>query len=128
MLNNFDPEVLRFFMLRAHYRSPINYSDAQLEEARSGLMRLYTALAQVPMSHKSVDPHSPWAKRFVDAMNDDFNTPEAIAALFDLASEVNRAQGEEKAQLASTLKELAGTLNFLQRDPTVFLQEGSTRK
>ena len=125
VLKNFDPEVLRFFMLRAHYRSPINYSDAQLEEARSGLVRLYTALAQTPLTDQAVDPHSPWAKRFSDAMNDDFNTPEAIAALFDLASEVNRAQGDEKVQLANTLKGLAGILNFLQRDPTVFLQEGS---
>ncbi|MBU3601391.1 cysteine--tRNA ligase [Polynucleobacter sp. AM-25C3] len=125
VLKNFDPEVLRFFMLRAHYRSPINYSDAQLEEARSGLVRLYTALAQVPASSQPVDPHSPWAKRFAVAMNDDFNTPEAIAALFDLASEVNRAQGEEKVRLANSLKGLAGTLNFLQRDPTVFLQAGS---
>ena len=125
VLKNFDPEVLRFFMLRAHYRSPINYSDTQLEEARSGLMRLYTALAQVPLTNQSVDPHSPWVKRFADAMNDDFNTPEAIAALFDLASEVNRAQGEEKAQLANTLKVLAASLNFLQCDPTIFLQAGS---
>ncbi|MBU3593914.1 cysteine--tRNA ligase [Polynucleobacter sp. 71A-WALBACH] len=125
VLKNFDPEVLRFFMLRAHYRSPINYSDAQLEEARAGLVRLYTALAHVSVSDQSVDPHSPWAKRFADAMNDDFNTPEAIAALFDLASEVNRAQGEERMRLASVLKGLAGTLNFLQRDPTDFLQAGS---
>ncbi|QWE29510.1 cysteine--tRNA ligase [Polynucleobacter sp. AM-7D1] len=125
VLKNFDPEVLRFFMLRAHYRSPINYSDAQLEEARSGLVRLYTALAQAPASNQALDPHSPWAKRFTDAMNDDFNTPEAIAALFDLASEVNRTQGNEKVQLASTLKGLAATLNFLQREPTLFLQEGS---
>ena len=125
VLKSFDPEVLRFFMLRAHYRSPINYSDAQLEEARAGLVRLYTALASVVLSDKPVDPHSPWAQRFTDAMNDDFNTPEAIAALFDLASEVNRAQGEEKAQLANTLKGLAKVLNFLQRDPIVFLQEGS---
>jgi cysteinyl-tRNA synthetase len=125
VIKNFDPEVLRFFMLRAHYRSPINYSDAQLEEARSGLVRLYTALAQVPINGIPSDLDSHWAQRFSDAMNDDFNTPEAIAALFDLASEVNRAQGDEKLQLASTLKGLAGTLNFLQRDPTVFLQEGS---
>jgi cysteinyl-tRNA synthetase len=125
VLKNFDPEVLRFFMLRAHYRSPINYSDAQLEEARSGLVRLYTALAQAPACNQALDPHSPWAKRFTDAMNDDFNTPEAIAALFDLASEVNRTQGDEKVQLASTLKGLAGTLNFLQREPILFLQEGS---
>lgn len=125
VLKSFDPEVLRFFMLRAHYRSPINYSDAQLEEARAGLVRLYTALASVTLSDKPVDPHSSWAQRFTIAMNDDFNTPEAIAALFDLASEVNRAQGEEKVQLANTLKSLAKPLNFLQRDPTVFLQEGS---
>jgi cysteinyl-tRNA synthetase len=125
VLKSFDPEVLRFFMLRAHYRSPINYSDAQLEEARAGLVRLYTALAQVTLSDKPVDPRSPWAERFAEAMNDDFNTPEAIAVLFDLASELNRAQGEEKIQLASVLKSLAGDLNFLQRDPVVFLQEGS---
>ena len=125
VLKNFDPEVLRFFMLRAHYRSPINYSDSQLEEARSGLVRLYTALSQAPLSDKPLEPDSSWAKRFTDAMNDDFNTPEAIAALFDLASEVNRAQGEEKMHLANMLKKLAATLNFLQRDPTAFLQEGS---
>jgi len=125
VLKSFDPEVLRFFMLRAHYRSPINYSDAQLEEARAGLVRLYTALAQVTSSDQSIDPHSPWSQRFTQAMNDDFNTPEAIAVLFDLASEVNRAQDEEKVQLANTLKGLARTLNFLQRDPIVFLQEGS---
>jgi cysteinyl-tRNA synthetase len=125
VLKSFDPEVLRFFMLRAHYRSPINYSDAQLEEARAGLIRLYTALAQITLHDKPIDPHSPWAQRFAEAMNDDFNTPEAIAVLFDLASEVNRVQGEEKVQLANTLKGLARNLNFLQRDPTVFLQEGS---
>ncbi|OYY55322.1 MAG: hypothetical protein B7Y05_20645 [Polynucleobacter sp. 24-46-87] len=125
VLKRFDPEVLRFFMLRAHYRSPINYSDTQLEESRSGLARLYTALASVPVVHSVLDTESPWVKRFSDAMNDDFNTPEAIAALFDLATEVNRAQGEEKIQLASILKGLAGTLNFLQRDPSSFLQAGS---
>lgn len=125
VLKRFDPEVLRFFMLRAHYRSPINYSDVQLEESRSGLARLYTALAAVPVQHIVLDPHSHWVKRFTDAMNDDFNTPEAIATLFDLASEINRSHGEEKIQLASTLKSLANSLNFLQRDPTEFLQAGS---
>jgi cysteinyl-tRNA synthetase len=126
VLKSFDPEVLRFFMLKAHYRSPINYSDTQLEEARSGLVRLYTALAQTPGSQTvTLDPHNPWAKRFADAMNDDFNTPVAIAVLFDLASEVNRTQGEEKQMLASTLQALGGVLNFLQRDPTAFLQSGS---
>ena len=126
VLKSFDPEVLRFFMLKAHYRSPINYSDAQLEEARSGLTRLYTALTHIPeVNVAPIDQQNPWAKRFADAMNDDFNTPEAIAVLFDLASEVNRAQGADKQKLAGLLKSLGGTLNFLQRDPTNFLQAGS---
>jgi cysteinyl-tRNA synthetase len=125
VLKQFDPEVLRFFMLRAHYRSPINYSDAQLEEARAGLVRLYTALSQVPLSNQSADLNILWVQRFADAMNDDFNTPEAIATLFDLASELNRVQGEDKIQLAQTLKALAANLDFLQRDPIHFLQAGS---
>jgi cysteinyl-tRNA synthetase len=126
VLKSFDPEVIRFFMLKAHYRSPINYSDTQLEEARSGLVRLYTALAQVPDAHIEVlDSNNPWAKRFADSMNDDFNTPEAIAVLFDLASEMNRAQGQEKQSLANTLKSLGNSLNFLQREPTSFLQSGT---
>jgi cysteinyl-tRNA synthetase len=126
VLKRFDPEVLRFFMLRAHYRSPINYSDAQLDEARSGLVRLYTALASVPMDPSMPsDLDSTWVQRFSTAMNDDFNTPEAIAVLFDLASEVNRSSANIKSNLANTLKELAGRLNFLQRDPILFLQSGS---
>jgi cysteinyl-tRNA synthetase len=138
VLKRFDPEVLRFFMLRAHYRSPINYSDTQLEEERSGLVRLYTALASaqrpdVASESKPLDPKSPWVIRFTNAMNDDFNTPEAIAVLFDLATEVNRSSvnvatnqaGDEKNNLANTLQGLAGILNFLQRDPVVFLQAGS---
>jgi len=125
VLKSFDPEIVRFFMLKAHYRSPINYSDTQLEEARAGLLRLYTALAQVEPKTNTLDSDNPWAKRFAAAMNDDFNTPEAIAVLFDLASEVNRAQGAEKQLLASTLKSLGATLNFLQCDPTTFLQAGS---
>jgi len=125
VLKSFDPEVVRFFMLKAHYRSPINYSDTQLEEARAGLLRLYTALVQTTSEAQTLDPQNPWAKRFADAMNDDFNTPEAIAVLFDLASEVNRAQGQEKQVLANTLRSLGGELNFLQRDPTTFLQSGN---
>jgi cysteinyl-tRNA synthetase len=125
VLKSFDPEIVRFFMLKAHYRSPINYSDTQLEEARVGLLRLYTALAQVEPKTNALDSDNPWAKRFAAAMNDDFNTPEAIAVLFDLASEVNRAQGAEKQMLAGTLKSLGTTLNFLQCDPTTFLQAGS---
>jgi cysteinyl-tRNA synthetase len=128
VLKSFDPEVIRFFMLKAHYRSPINYSDAQLEEARSGLTRLYTALAQASEARVEVlDAENPWVKRFTAAMNDDFNTPEAIAVLFDLASEVNRAQDNEKSRLANTLKGLGAALNFLQREPTQFLQSGTKR-
>jgi cysteinyl-tRNA synthetase len=82
-------------------------------------------LAQTTSEAQTLNPHDPWAKRFADAMNDDFNTPEAIAVLFDLASEVNRAQGQEKQTLAITLKFLGGQLNFLQRDPTTFLQSGN---
>ena len=125
VLKTYDPEVLRFFMLRAHYRSPINYSDAQLDEAHAGLVRLYTALAHTPSSTAAVDPDSTWVQRFNTAMNDDFNTPEAIAVLFDLASEINRTQAQEKDQLANTLRSLAGSLSFLQRDPNQFLQAGA---
>ena len=126
VLKSFDPEVIRFFMLKAHYRSPINYSDAQLDEARSGLARLYTALAHGAEAQVNVlDSNNLWAERFAAAMNDDFNTPEAIAVLFDLASEVNRAQGNEKQALSNILKALGASLNFLQRNPTEFLQAGS---
>ena len=125
VLKSFDPEVIRFFMLKAHYRSPINYSDAQLEEARTGLVRLYNALAHAPSQAIALDPQNPWVQRFTESMNDDFNTPEAIAVLFELASEVNRAQGNDKQELAGILKSLGGVLNFLQRDPTEFLQSGT---
>ena len=128
VLKSFDPEVIRFFILKAHYRSPINYSDIQLEEARAGLLRLYTALAQAEPQANGLDSDSSWAQRFTEAMNDDFNTPEAIATLFDLASEVNRTQGAEKQMLAGTLKSLGAILNFLQCDPTTFLQAGSKQE
>jgi cysteinyl-tRNA synthetase len=128
VLKSFDPEVIRFFMLKAHYRSPINYSDAQLEEARSGLVRLYNALAHAPSQVSALDPQNPWVLRFAEVMNDDFNTPEAIAVLFELASEVNRAEGNSKQEPAGILKSLGGILNFLQRDPTEFLQSGTEQE
>jgi cysteinyl-tRNA synthetase len=133
VLKRYDPEVIRFFMLRAHYRSPINYSDVQLDESRSGLVRLYTAIAQanaitVPASQNKTLT-APWALRFHTAMDDDFNTPEAIAVLFDLATELNRkhAAGEQDSvrALAECLRSLAGVLGFLERDPATFLQSGS---
>ena len=127
VLQQFDPEVVRFFMLRAHYRSPINYSDSQLEEARTGLVRLYTAInTNQQHASKSVEPVAQWVKRFGDAMNDDFNTPEAIASLFDLASEINRASdANTKQELSQTLKHLAGLIGLLQRSPNEFLQSGT---
>ena len=127
VLQQFDPEVVRFFMLRAHYRSPINYSDSQLEEARTGLVRLYTAInTNEQHASKNAEPVAQWVKRFGDAMNDDFNTPEAIASLFDLASEINRASdANTKQELSQTLKHLAGMIGLLQRSPTEFLQSGT---
>ncbi len=127
VLQQFDPEVVRFFMLRAHYRSPINYSDSQLEEARTGLVRLYTAInTNEQHASKNLEPVAQWVKRFGDAMNDDFNTPEAIASLFDLASEINRASNANtKQELSQTLKHLAGLIGLLQRSPNEFLQSGT---
>lgn len=127
VLQQFDPEVVRFFMLRAHYRSPINYSDSQLEEARTGLVRLYTAInTNEQHASKNAEPVAQWVKRFGDAMNDDFNTPEAIASLFDLASEINRASNANtKQELSQTLKHLAGLIGLLQRSPNEFLQSGT---
>jgi len=127
VLQQFDPEVVRFFMLRAHYRSPINYSDSQLEEARTGLVRLYTAInTNEQHASKNLEPVTQWVKRFGDAMNDDFNTPEAIASLFDLASEINRASNANtKQELSQTLKHLAGMIGLLQRSPNEFLQSGT---
>ena len=127
VLQQFDPEVVRFFMLRAHYRSPINYSDSQLEEARTGLVRLYTAInTNQQHASKNLEPVAQWVKRFGDAMNDDFNTPEAIASLFDLASEINRASdANTKQELSQTLEHLAGLIGLLQRSPNEFLQSGT---
>ncbi len=129
VLAKYDPEVVRFFILRAHYRSPLNYSDQHLDDAKGALTRLYTALKNVPPRPSLLTPHSeaidwhdPFAAAFKTAMEDDFATPEAIAALFDLASEVNRTNDPERAGL---LKALGGILGLLQRDPTEFLQGGA---
>ena len=124
VLKKYDAEVVRFFILRAHYRSPLNYSDRHLDDARQALARLYTALRVTPASDTpSVDWSEAHALRFKAAMEDDFNTPEACAVLFDLAAEVNR--GKSPA-LAAQLKALAGLLGLLQRDPQAFLQATPT--
>ncbi|MDS4015911.1 MAG: cysteine--tRNA ligase [Candidatus Accumulibacter sp.] len=119
ILERYDPEVLRFFILRAHYRSPLNYSDAHLEDARHGLTRLYTALKEVTSEVAPIDWQTPYAARFRQAMDDDFNTPEACAVLFELATEVNR---KRSPAIAGLLRGLAGILGLLGRDPSAFLQ------
>jgi cysteinyl-tRNA synthetase len=119
VLKKFDAEVVRFFILRAHYRSPLNYSDAHLEDAKSALGRLYTAL-KGSGEEVAVDWREAHAARFKAAMDDDFNTPEAIAALFDLAGRVNA--GEKR--LAGQLRALGGVVGILQRSADQFFQGG----
>lgn len=119
VLEKFDPEVVRFFILRAHYRSPLNYSDAHLEDAKSALTRLYTALRNVAPLGLALDWNDPWAARFRLAMDEDFGTPEAVAILFELANEINRTQD---SRLAGVLKALAGVIGLLQEEPEVFLK------
>jgi len=118
VLKRYDPEVVRFFILRAHYRSPLNYSDATLEDARQALTRLYTALKDAPPRSAAVDWEDAYAQRFKAAMDDDFGTPGAIAVLFELAGEINRGA----AARASQLRALGGVLGLMQRDARVFLQ------
>jgi cysteinyl-tRNA synthetase len=115
----YDPEVIRFFIIRAHYRSPINYSDQHLDDAKHALTRLYTALKDYQVEAGKIDWGNPYAQRFREAMDDDFNTPEAVAVLFDLANELNKSRSARDAAL---LKSLAGILGLLQRDPLTFLQ------
>ena len=149
VLKKYDAEVVRFFILRAHYRSPLNYSDQHLDDAKGALTRLYTALKSTSVRAEPVEAHDasqgrssstiafspelvegsgrtglvdwnePYAQRFKAAMDDDFNTPEAVAVLFDLAKEVNVSKSN---QLSVQLKALAGILGLLQSDPNRFLQ------
>jgi cysteinyl-tRNA synthetase len=119
VLARFDPEVVRFFILRAHYRSPLNYSDQHLDDARAALTRLYTALRGLEVEVAKIDWSEPHAARFKAAMDDDFNTPEAIAVLFELANEVNKG-GD--VRLAGRLKALSAVLGLLERDPDDFLK------
>ena len=142
VLGQFDPEVVRFFILRAHYRSPLNYSDAALEESRAGLLRLYTALeasgqtaAVAPETDSTAqamqalrDPHEQ-IQAFAQAMKDDFNTPEAIACLFGLAGEIlknrdNPAQAGINQTRGIRLRQLGGVLGLLQRAPAEARQAG----
>ncbi|MFA5915371.1 MAG: cysteine--tRNA ligase [Burkholderiales bacterium] len=124
VLKQYDAEVVRFFILRAHYRSPLNYSDQHLDDARGALTRLYTALKNVPPQAMAIDWNDAYAGRFRAAMDDDFNTPEAMAVLFDLAAEANRSKSAASSGL---LKALGGTLGLLGQDAIAFLQGRAPR-
>jgi cysteinyl-tRNA synthetase len=125
VLKRFDGETLRFFMLRTHYRSPFNFSDAHLEDARQALRRLYTALDGVMPADAPLDWAQPQAAAFRAAMNEDFNTPLALAVLFDLAGELNRTRSQATAGL---LRQLGGVLGVLQQEPRTYLQGGLDAK
>jgi len=125
----FDPEVIRFFLLRGHYRSPLNYTDSHLEDARQALNTLYTAARdhaalRTAAQALAIDWNEPLAARFKTAMDEDFNSPEAIAVLFELARDVNRGGSEDSVRL---LFQLAGVLGFLARDPEQWFKGGSGR-
>ena len=125
VLRRYDGETVRFFMLRTHYRSPFNFSDANLDDARQALRRIYTALASVDVPDDHVEPidwSQPQAAQFRSEMNEDFNTPGAVAVLFDLAGEVNRTRS---AKAAALLKALGATLGLLQHTARTYLQSGS---
>ena len=126
VLQRYQPEVVRLFILSSHYRGPLNYSDENLEHAKASLTRLYTTLRGLPAVEAPVEED--WHARFEQAMDDDFNTPEALAVLFELAREVNRLRIEDKvaaAQLGVALKHLGGLLGLLQADSEDYFQ-GST--
>ena len=122
VLKSFDAETVRFYLVRSHYRTSLNYSDQNLNDARSGLKRLYTALQAATPSNVPIDWANPFAARFKTAMDEDFGTPEAVAVLFDLAGEVNRSKSDD---LAGLLKALGGILGILQNDPVAYLQAGA---
>ena len=122
VLKEYDAETVRFFVVRSHYRSPLNYSNVHLDDARSALKRLYTALSLVAADEVQVDWCNPYAARFKAAMDEDFGTPEAVAVLFELAAEVNRSKSPAVAGL---LKALGASLGLLQDDPQKFLQAGT---
>ena len=122
VLKEFDAETVRFFIVRSHYRSSLNYSDVHLNDAKGALKRLYTTLQAVPAADVQVDWADPLAARFKAAMDEDFGTPEAVSVLFELASEANRSGSAERSGL---LKALGGMLGLLQTDPTTYLQAGA---
>lgn len=130
VLKRYHPEVLRFFIAASHYRSPLNYSDAALDQSRQALERFYATLGALvlPVDGEPADAAS-FETRFADAMNDDFNTPEALAVLYELVREANRCDKAGDAvgahQYANLLKRLGGLLGLLQHDANSFRQAGA---
>ena len=129
VLEKYHPEVVRFLLVSSQYRSPINYSEDNLKEAKGALERFYTALRGLP--EVAAVGGEAFAERFAAAMDDDFNSPEAVAVLFEMAREVNRLRESDlqaAAALAARLKELAALLGVLQLEPDAFLQAGAAGK
>ncbi|AFR04374.1 cysteine--tRNA ligase [Pectobacterium brasiliense] len=127
VLAYYDPETVRYFLMSGHYRSQLNYSEDNLKQARAALDRLYTALRGTDAS-AAAHGGDEFEARFREAMDDDFNTPEAYSVLFDMAREVNRLKTEDVQaanQLASALRKLSGVLGLLEQDPEQFLQNGA---
>jgi len=132
VLKYYDAETVRYFLMSGHYRSQLNYSEENLKQARSALERLYNALRGTDSNnaeHRYFENGELFQKRFCDAMDDDFNTPEAYSVLFDLAREVNTLKHDGDAlganAAAKKLRELAGVLGLLEQDPDLFLQSGA---
>ncbi len=125
VLKEYQPEVIRFFILSSHYRSPLNYSDANLKEARIALARLYTAIRDIQIDTNDLD--RTYAKKFHEVMEDDFNTREAVTLFHEIAHEINKIgdiNSDRVSLLAATLRSLGGILGLLQEKPESFLQSG----
>jgi cysteinyl-tRNA synthetase len=125
VLEKYDPEVIRYFIVNSHYRSPLNYSDQHLENAKGSLTTLYTALRGLDLGGPQEEISNEFSQRFYEAMDDDFNTPKAIAVLFELARECNKhktSTPDSALPYAVQLKQLGAMLGLLQRDPEEFLQ------
>jgi cysteinyl-tRNA synthetase len=125
VLKQYPAEVVRYFLLTSHYRSPLNYTEENLQNAQSALTRFYTALRGIESEGVTAVMESEWEQRFNAAMDDDFNTPEALSVLFDLVREINRLNDSEDLTTeahAQLLKQLAEILGLLQQDPDQFLK------
>ncbi len=125
VLEIYDAETVRYFLMSAQYRSQLSYSDSFIEQARASLKRLYTALRDVTPNMDVDISTGDYQIRFNQAMDDDFNTPEAFAVLFDLAKELNKSTGQQASNLAGVMIKLADILGILQQSPNDFLQAGA---